>query len=346
MRPVTETRMDSARGNPRLGIEVTTRCNSACRYCFAGAGPAALSDIPVEVVKNILAQGVRADYRHLHITGGEPLLYGDIFRILDEALDLGYETILLNTNGLLLTGHICRQLADYPGLSVTISLEGTQALHDRVRGQGSHQKVLGGLENALAAGMEIIVFATACKSLLPALPDFADFLMARFPGILYLTLIRLVDAGYSSPLLDAEFLDTGDFLDLVNMVSLINLYGLQTRLLNDPLINVVSRKRGMTWIPASQELDQGGNLMVMADLRVCASHSGRENYGAYAPGFIADIQASDQYRQATGPDMQVCPACEYVKLCRANGLFRPAKWHLPGQKGAPFCKTVIDMTMP
>lgn len=333
----------SAVCNPRLGIEVTTRCNSACVYCFANASHTATMEIPAEVIKDILVQGYHTAYRHLHITGGEPLLYRHIFQVLDDAVNLGYETILLNTNGLLLNRSICSKLAGYPGLSVTLSLEGIESLHDRFRGEGSHEKVLNGLENGIAAGLDIIVFTTACKSLLPVLPGFADTLVARFPGISYLTLIRLVNTAVDTFPLPGECLAPGDFLDLVNMVALLNLHGLRTRLLNDPLINVVSRVLDMPWVPASQDLNHGDSLMVMADLSIYSSHTGRDNYGNYAPGSMDKILVSDQFRQASAPDMQVCPACGYTGLCRANGLLRPAKWHTPGRHDSPFCKTVLDL---
>lgn len=332
--------------SPRLGIEITTRCNCACVYCFAGASHTASAEIPTEIVKDILVQGYQTAYRHLHITGGEPLLYSHIFQVLDDAIELGYETILLNTNGLLLTGSICRKLADYPGLSVTISLEGTEALHERFRGKGSYQKVLNGLENGIAAGLDIIVFTTACKSLLPTLPGFADTLVARFPGILYLTLIRLINTVGDTFPLSAECLAPGDFVDLAKMVALVNLYGLRTRLLNDPLINVVSRMLDMPWVPASQDLSHGDSLMVMVDLSVYSSHTGKDNYGKYAPGSIGKILVSGQYRQTSLPDNHVCPACGYTELCRANGLLRPAKWYTPGRHNSPFCKTVLDLIAP
>jgi MoaA/NifB/PqqE/SkfB family radical SAM enzyme len=329
--------------SPRLGIEITTRCNCACVYCFAGSGHTASAEIPTEIVKDILVQGYHTAYRHLHITGGEPLLYSHIFQVLDDAIELGYETILLNTNGLLLTGSICRKLADYPGLSVTISLEGTEALHERFRGTRSYQQVRNGLENGIVAGLDIIVFTTACKSLLPVLPGFADTLAAQFPGIRYLTLIRLINTWGDTFPLSGECLAPGDFLDLAKMVALVNLYGLRTHLLNDPLINVVSRMLDMPWVPASQDLSRGDSLMVMADLSIYSSHTGSDNYGKYAPGSMDKILVSDQYRQASTPDMQVCPACGFTRLCRANGLLRPAKWHAPGRHDSPFCKTVLDL---
>jgi MoaA/NifB/PqqE/SkfB family radical SAM enzyme len=333
----------AAAWNPRLSIEVTTRCNCACVYCFAAARHGATAEMPVDVVKDILVQGHRMSYRHLHITGGEPLLHDDIFQILDDAVNLGYETILMNTNGLQLDRSICSRLSCYPGLSVTLSLEGMKSLHDRFRGEGSYRKVMSGLEIGISAGLDVIIFTTACKSVLPLLPHFADTLAGRFPELLYLTLIRLINTVGDTFPLASECLTPADFLELVNMVAMINLYGLRTCLLNEPLINVVSKVLDRPWVPMSQDLTQGDNLMVMADQRICSSHTGREKYGKYAPGSIKKILVSDQYLRATATDTHICPTCGHAGLCQANGLLRPAKWHMPGPHDLPFCRRVLDL---
>ncbi|MBL0716118.1 MAG: radical SAM protein [Desulfosarcina sp.] len=335
--------LKSATAKARLSIEVTKRCNSSCVYCFAGAGETNSAEIPLELFKEIILQGYNAAYRHLHITGGEPLLYRDIFEGLDYAIDLGYESILLNTNGILLNKQLCQRLASYPGLTMTISLEGTEALHDRYRGNGSYQKTIRGLENGLEAGIDIIIFTIACKSLLPDLASFADDLFSRFPGINYLTLIRLVStAGDSSPL-HKEFLAPGDFIELVHIVSLINLYGLRTVLMNEPLINVACKMLGMSWVPKSKGLCHKGNLIVMADLSIYLFHTGRECCGNYESDSINRILASSRYKQATAPDKRVCPACKYAVLCSDGGLSRPTEWHMDKLMDSHYCKTVLDL---
>ena len=47
-----------------LSIEVTTRCNSACSYCFARAGISRESSLPVDLVKEIIAEGFRRKCRN------------------------------------------------------------------------------------------------------------------------------------------------------------------------------------------------------------------------------------------------------------------------------------------
>ncbi len=342
MSPRSDTIMPAARFR-RLGLEVTRQCNSHCVYCFAGAQTDGAETMPLHAARGIVFEGYRAHYRHLHITGGEPLLYDGLFELLDAAADLDYASILLNTNGILLDRRMCRRLQAYPRLTLTVSLEGTPGLHDRFRGAGSHPRVSRGLENGLAAGLDIVVFTIAFKSLLPGLPRLAEHLMSRFPGISYLTLIRLVAAGRSPSPLEDEYLTPEDFLELARTAALINLHGLRTVILNEPLTNVVSKALGLRWMPKSTALCREGNLMVRADGRIALSHAGPHEFGTYKPGVLGRILAGQAYKSAVAPDNQVCPACTYRKLCRDGDLIRPAEWHMTGPMPVHYCQSVLDL---
>ena len=109
-------------GDARLSIEVTRRCNSSCIHCFAGGGQNKQTEMEFNVLTRIVQEGAAAGYCHLHITGGEPMLYRHLFEALDHAVEAGYKTILLNTNGILLTEQSCEQFAKYRRLTNTIIL--------------------------------------------------------------------------------------------------------------------------------------------------------------------------------------------------------------------------------
>ncbi len=119
-------------GQEELSIEVTTRCNSSCLHCFARSGVSRHSSLPVDLVKEIMVEGYDAGYRHLHITGGEPLFWKGLFEALDYGFGVGYETIFMNTNGTLITEEISKRLADYGSFSISVSLDGPEDLHGRI----------------------------------------------------------------------------------------------------------------------------------------------------------------------------------------------------------------------
>jgi molybdenum cofactor biosynthesis enzyme MoaA len=122
--------LNSITNEESLCIEVTTHCNGECHHCFVHTEISERSKLPVDLVKEIISEGYTTGFRNLHITGGEPLLWEGLFDALDFAFDLGYQTVFLNTNGTLLAQDINRQLADYAGLSISVSLDGPEMLHE------------------------------------------------------------------------------------------------------------------------------------------------------------------------------------------------------------------------
>jgi MoaA/NifB/PqqE/SkfB family radical SAM enzyme len=325
-----------------LSIEVTTHCNSNCLHCFARAGALDHSSLSIELVKDIIAEGYNTDYRHLHITGGEPLLWDGLLDSLDFAFNMGYETILLNTNGTYLTKDVTRKLGNYPGLSISVSLEGTEALHDYLRGKGSYRPAVRGITNALDDCIDIFIFSTACKSLLPVLPHFADDIYKKFSGIKHLELIQLFSVPEAVFTLSEEFLEPEDFLKMVRIVSLLNLYGLKTCFLNNRLAYVISKLLRTPSIPQSNHLYRDGSMIVKVNRDICLSHSSKDSFGTYEFGMIEKVLHSNAYRQSIAPDDRTCPSCSYIELCRANGMFKPPEWLGNNHPESPYCKEVLD----
>jgi len=329
-------------GQEELSIEVTTRCNGSCLHCFVRSGISRRSSLPVDLVKEIMVEGYDAGYRHLHITGGEPLLWEGLFETLDYGFGAGYETIFMNTNGTLMTEEISKRLADYGSFSISVSLDGPEALHDRIRGKGSHGKTMRGIEKALNAGNHLTIFATVTKSLLPELPRFTDDLYKSFPSINYLILIQLIRATNGTFALSEELLEPEDFIRLVRMVALLNVGGLRAVVKKNPLANIVSKMLEMPWIPRVPPLYREGRMIVMVDRHIGVVHSTRNSLGTYRPGMIRKVLASDEYRRTVAPDQATCPLCKYAQLCKENGMVRPSKGYGDLYVHIPYCRRVLD----
>ncbi len=330
-------------GQEALSIEVTTRCNGSCLHCFARAGISRRSTLPVDLVKGIMAEGYQAGYRHLHITGGEPLLWQGLFETLDYGSRLGYETALLNTNGTLITEEISKRCAAYgPFFSLSISLDGPQTLHDRIRGKGSHRRTMRGIEMALNRGNDLTIFTTATKSLLLELPYFIDDLYKKFPNISYVILIQLIRMTHGLFALSKELLQPEDFIRLVRMVGFLHLGGFRTIVKKNPLANVVSKSLQMPWVPQVPPLYREGCMIVMANRQIGVVHSSRDSFGTYRPGMIRKVLASDGYRTAVSPDQITCPTCKYAPLCKEDGMIRPPQGYGDFCSDIPYCRRVLD----
>jgi len=85
-------------------LTVTNRCNLRCSYCFMNAGTSgrvyepSLDEIGelIEQARNIEPVGSKS----IQITGGEPTVREDLFKIVEMADEKGFAHIQLNTNGL------------------------------------------------------------------------------------------------------------------------------------------------------------------------------------------------------------------------------------------------------
>ena len=327
----------------RLGIEVTTECNIACPHCFARLATTESARLPIELVKQIICEAYGIGYRRLHLTGGEPLLWEGLIEILDIAFEMGYKTAFLNTNGSLLTQNIAGSLATYDGLSISVSLEGSESLHNRLRGKGSFNSAVQGIEAALNAGLRVYVFAMATKSLLANLPQFANVIYGKFPTIKKLTLIPLVNVKNNGNLLSQELLCPEEFLELVRTVALLNMGGFVTDVINEPLVNVACKLLEMPWMPNSLPLCRRGSMMILANRNICLSHSTRNSLGEYKPGMILKVLASDDYRRAFTPDKKTCPTCKYARICKENGMIRPFEGHWGLLNDVLYCRKVLSL---
>jgi MoaA/NifB/PqqE/SkfB family radical SAM enzyme len=311
-------------------------------HCFVRSGISRPTSLPVNIVKGIIDEGYDVGYRHLHITGGEPLLWKGLFEVLDYGFGVGYETIFMNTNGTLITEEISKRLADYDSFSMSISLDGPEDLHDRIRGKRSYWKAIKGIEKALNTGIELTIFTTVTKSLLPELPYFVDGLYKEFPTIDCLILIQLIRITNHVFVLAEELLKPEDFIRLVKMVGFLNLGGFRTIVKMNPLANIVSKLLEMPCIPRVPPLYQEGYMIVMANRHIGLVHSSRYSFGRYRAGMIQKVLASDVYRGTVRPDQATCPSCKYAQLCEENGMIRPSQGYGDFYDDTPYCRQVLN----
>jgi MoaA/NifB/PqqE/SkfB family radical SAM enzyme len=324
-----------------LSVEVTTWCNSSCSHCFVRARGQRRSSLAADLVRTVVREGYETGYRHLHVTGGEPLLWADLPSIFDYAFALGSQTAFLNTNGTLLTSKISRKLTTYSGLSISVSLQGPKQLHDRIRGKGSYARVQKGIGNALSSGLSVYVFATVGRSLIPELPRFAQELYAAFPDIKGLTLIQLNRVPEDVYDLSKEVLSPDEFLKLVRTMSFLNLYGLKSDILHNPLAAVAARVLRMPQVPPSSPLYRPGSIMITAEKRITLAHSTTDDFGIYRPGIFSKIIESSEYGRAVSQDVLICPNCVYSTLCNMEGMIRPSEWYRDMFPQVPYCKRVL-----
>ncbi|MDZ7296234.1 MAG: radical SAM protein [candidate division KSB1 bacterium] len=153
---------------------VTYRCNAGCRYCDIWRRPElrAVPDAePVQVLTNL--RGLKkAGVRFVDFTGGEPLLYEPLPRVLREAKTLGlYTTVTTNTILYAQRAHELRRLVDF----LHFSLDTTDAAkQQRWRRSPEPSHVLAAVELAKSLGEAPDLLFTATQHSYLELPKLAE----------------------------------------------------------------------------------------------------------------------------------------------------------------------------
>lgn len=143
-----------------------TVCNLACTHCFVSCSPTNHTHelMRLDEVERYLEEAVRLGVREYYFTGGEPFLNPDMEAILEATLRVGPATVL--TNGLLLDPARCARLKRLEqgsaySLDLRVSLDGWDAAtNDPIRGAGTFARILDGVRNLAAAGLNPVITVT------------------------------------------------------------------------------------------------------------------------------------------------------------------------------------------
>jgi radical SAM protein with 4Fe4S-binding SPASM domain len=143
-----------------VSLEVTSACNLACKHCYAEAGAKKEDELGTNEQLEILKKLKSAGVANVNITGGEPLVCKDIFKILDYSFE-NFRTVLL-TNGYSVDEDVAQKLSRYKNMLVQISLDGSDSkTHDYIRGiNGSFDRAVNAIKLLKNRGLRVIVSMT------------------------------------------------------------------------------------------------------------------------------------------------------------------------------------------
>jgi radical SAM protein with 4Fe4S-binding SPASM domain len=163
-----------------MTLAITGACNLTCCHCWVRAGEASSpAHVPLWRLRRLVEEFAGIGGDGIRITGGEPLCHPHWLDIVQYACSLGFKTVALQTNAMLLRDeHLdaIREL-DFPGFSIQVSLDGATArTHDLVRGDGAFSAALQGIMKLVQGGLarRISVFFTEMRHNLEEIPDLLD----------------------------------------------------------------------------------------------------------------------------------------------------------------------------
>lgn len=109
-------------------IEITDFCNLRCPVCYAESGPERQQHRDLPTIERML-DAVVANERHpdvVQISGGEPTMHPEFFRVLDAARARPIQHLMVNTNGIRIASdpEFAERLAGYmPGFELYLQFD-------------------------------------------------------------------------------------------------------------------------------------------------------------------------------------------------------------------------------
>jgi len=186
------------RGPHRMDLMVSAmtkegkwHCNQQCVHCYAaGQAQAEEQELTTEQWKQIIETCKRACIPQITFTGGEPTMREDLVELIEASR---WFVTRLNTNGIKLTRDYCDRLMKASLDSVQITFySDREEIHNRLVGAPQYANTVAGIENALAAGLNISINTPLCtlnKDYVKTL----EFLHEK--GVMYVTCSGLITTG-------------------------------------------------------------------------------------------------------------------------------------------------------
>ena len=137
-------------------------CNQKCIHCYAcGQELAEVDELSTDEWKQIIDKCKKIGIPQLTFTGGEPTMRKDLVELVKYAK---WFVTRLNTNGVLLTEGLCKDLYDASLDSVQITFYSYDAeIHNRLVGVKKFNSTEQGIRNALEAGLNVSINTPLCK---------------------------------------------------------------------------------------------------------------------------------------------------------------------------------------
>ena len=166
-------------------------CNQKCIHCYAaGQKLSEKEELSTKEWKKVIDICQKECIPQLTFTGGEPTMRKDLVELIEYSK---WFITRLNTNGVLLTENLCKELYEASLDSVQVTLySNNPEIHNKLVGADNFEKTITGIKNAINAGLNVSINTPLCT----LNKNYIDTLkFAKELGITYVTCSGLIVTG-------------------------------------------------------------------------------------------------------------------------------------------------------
>jgi MoaA/NifB/PqqE/SkfB family radical SAM enzyme len=194
----------------QVEIQLGHMCNNRCVFCVSGQETALgrARPLPVEPILEQVRAAYAAGNRKITLLGGEPTLQPGFMQVVRTAVELGFEEIVIFTNGVKTAreAFLDEVIATGGAFTWRFSVQGaTKEAHERTTlKDGSFDRIVRSMRHLAKRGQRITVNMCVVRSNFESVEHFAELLGPVGAVQLHLDMVRPLDAGQRT---EAEFAD-------------------------------------------------------------------------------------------------------------------------------------------
>lgn len=187
--------------NQQMEIQLGHMCNNRCVFCVSGQRTAMREAFPLlrDPIVLKIKEGYDKGMRKLTLLGGEPTIQPEFMNILKAAVAMGFEEIVIFTNGVKTAreSFMDEVLATGGNYTFRFSFQGANKLaHERTtKKDGSFDRLVESMKNAHKKGQPLTVNMCVVQSNYESVTDFPSLILPYGAKQLHLDMIRPLDAG-------------------------------------------------------------------------------------------------------------------------------------------------------
>jgi len=169
-------------------IEVTSRCNLSCRFCFADALDAKSNDPTLEQLRFQFESILKVSGTcNIQLSGGEPTVRDDLAEIIRIGVELGFAFIQVNTNGIRIGKDeaYVKALKEAGLSSIFLQFDGIDdAIYEKLRGKGLFNVKVQAIENCRKYGIGVVLVPTIVPDVnVDSIGDIIRFGISQTPTV-------------------------------------------------------------------------------------------------------------------------------------------------------------------
>ena len=328
-----------------LHFSSTRSCNLGCVFCYARATRGRTEQLPLDIVGTIAREAAELGARRVILSGGEPLMRAD-WRDVASIFDACQMEVSLATNGTLIDEEAAAFLQSLRKVTISISVDGDEAVHDRLRDEpGAHRRTMRALEALTKVGIAFDVNTTIFRENLSQV-SFLTKLSRDYHCNVRLTLLHPNGRGKS---VADSALESEEILRLREYCHIIGQHGGRIFLNLPPLLQYVEDIIPSRGVACGWAVNFCG-VLPNGDVSICGVADGTPELVAgnvFQKSLMEIWSSSPLFQKTRSFDVKdlrgVCGCCPFKGLC--GGACRLSAFRTHNDLLAPYelCQRFYDL---